>query len=141
MCDAKDAIALALERCIAAPVPFERCTRAVELVPVELDNEPPIVPHGIDLATGDEGVHRRRTQASLPAEVEKSPLELGTGQRRISIVLQYGTQQGQARPPSVASGDPLDRAKVEAPAPLGFLDCTLELPKLAKCSKIQESTS
>ena len=71
MSDPQNAIPRHLQGGVPDPVPFESRPGAVELVPVELDDQPAIVPDDVHLETGNEGIDRRRRQPLRAGELEE----------------------------------------------------------------------
>lgn len=136
--DAQNAEACELQGRIADPVTLERCSRAMELVPVELDHQPLVVPHGIDLVAGDEDVDRGSWQPNLAAECEEPPLELGAGRRRLSIGLECRTQQGPSGTSSTTCLQALYLPEVEETQSLSLLYGVLQLVRRDHGREIQK---
>jgi hypothetical protein len=116
MGDAEDAIAGDLKRGVTLPVAFEGGTGVMVGVPVELDDEPAVMPEDVDLAPLDDYVRLRAGERGGVAEVEEPPLELGAGDRRRPAVL---TEDLLQRPDTALSATPrddrLNRPQVEQP--------------------------
>jgi hypothetical protein len=72
----QDTVARQLQVRIPRAISLEGIARVMEGVAVELDDQPPVGPHGVDLEAGDDDVHGRRRQTGFPAEVEEPALEL-----------------------------------------------------------------
>jgi hypothetical protein len=76
MCHAQHAIAGELECGVPDSIALERGARPVKVVPVELDDESTIAPHGVDLEAGDVNVDCRSRQVISATEVEEPALQL-----------------------------------------------------------------
>ena len=127
MSPAQDTIPRQLQRGIPNAVPLERRAGTVEVVPVELDNEPPLVPDDVHLDACGEGVDCGRRQAGAPAQVEKSTLEFRACRRGFAIVRKHRAQQSAPASALTAGIETLEGTNVQLADPLGLLECPLEL--------------
>jgi hypothetical protein len=86
MCQANDPTPGELQGGVTYTVPLEGGPGSMELVPVQLDHEPAIVPDEVHLQTGNEGVDGRWRQRRIATQIQKAPLELGSRGCRLAIL-------------------------------------------------------
>ena len=117
-----------LKHAIAMSIPLEGDGGAVRVAPVQLDHQPNVSPHGVDLEALHDSVDLRTKNAGAVDEAEEHLLQLALGDRRPGPAFFERRSDGAAPPmPRIAMKEVIEAELVPETKDLRFVDGALQL--------------